>query len=238
MLRSEDVTTPFPSEVTEPLRPKEPVWLEPSTYPNSQVRLAMLAQKTLWKLYTERKIARSWAQIHSVMTSLMLELEDWASEAMTQYTEASHAVGNYEMEHTILKFQYYKLKILINRPALRRIERCCDTNIEDFVAFDQEAAEACVQAAQDVAALLPGTLNTETLYEKGPWWSVVHNSTSAMLINDKSTFPDSTSQSCNPSPSSSSPYPRANISNPSTPSRSLAQRNSLLGCNICAITTT
>jgi hypothetical protein len=188
MLRSEDVTTPLPSKVTEPLRPKEPVRSEPSTYLDSQVRLAMLAQKTLSKLYTERKIARSWAQIHSVMTSLMFELEDWASEAMTPYTEVSHAVVNYEMQHTILRFQYYRLKILIYRPALRRIERCCDTNIEDFVAFDQEAAEACVQAAQDVAALLPGTLNSKTLYEKGPWWSVVHNSTSAMLTNDKSNI--------------------------------------------------
>jgi hypothetical protein len=178
MLRGEDVTTPLPSEVAEPLRPKKPVRSGSSTYPDSQVRLAILAQKTLWKLYTECKIARSWAQIHSVMTSLMLELEDWASEAMMPYTEASQAVLNHQMQHTILKFQYCRLKILIYRPALRRIECCSDTNIEDFVAFDQEAAEACIQTAQDVAALLPETLNAKILYEKGPWWSIVHNSTS------------------------------------------------------------
>jgi hypothetical protein len=198
MLRSEDITTPLPSEVTEPQHPKEPARSGRMTYADSQVRLAMLAQKILWKLYTERRIARSWTQIHAVMTSLMLELEEWASEAMSSYNEASHATLNYDAQYTILKFQYDRLKILISRPALRRIERCCDTNIEDFVAFDQEYAEACIQTAQDVATLLPETLDAKMLYDKGPWWSIVHNSKFPTIAVDRNPHTNPLTQSCNP----------------------------------------
>jgi hypothetical protein len=176
MLRSEDVTTPLPSEVLEPHLQKQAANPWTMTYPDAQVRLAMIAQKTLWKLYTERRTARSWAQIHAVMTSLMLELEDWASEAMPQHSETPHTAPNSEAQHMILKNQHCRLKILITRPALRRIERCPDPNTEDFTALDQEAAEACIQTAQEMASLFPDTLDAKMLYEKGPWWIVIHNS--------------------------------------------------------------
>jgi hypothetical protein len=176
MLHSEDITTPLPSEVLEPQHQKQAPNLRTMTYPDAQVRLAMIAQKTLWKLYTERRTARSWAQIHAVMTSLMLELEDWASDAMPQHSGAPHTAPNSEVQRMMLKNQHCRMKILITRPALRRIERCSDPNTEDFTALDQEAAEACIKTAQEMASLFPETLDAKMLYEKGPWWGVIHNS--------------------------------------------------------------
>jgi hypothetical protein len=176
MLRSEDITTPVPSEVVEPAHQKQATNPGIISYPDAQVRLAMIAQKTLWKLYTERRTARSWSQIHGVMTSLMLELEHWASEALPVYPEPSHTAPHSKFQHMMLKTQHYRMKILITRPALRRIERCSNPNTEDFTAIDQEAAETCIQTAQDVAALFPENLDAKVLYEMGAWWSVIHNS--------------------------------------------------------------
>jgi hypothetical protein len=177
MLQGEEVTTPLLSEVTNPQHQKEPIQPRVMAYSDAQVRLAMIAQKTLRKLYTERRTARSWSQIHTVITSLMQELDDWASEVMPQYNETPHAALNYDMKQMMLRNQYCRMKILITRPALRRIERCSDAGTEDFTAFDQEAAEACIQTAQDMSALLPENLEVKILYEKSPWWTIIHNST-------------------------------------------------------------
>lgn len=174
MLRSQDISTPFPSVVSEQRHSKE--HMPATSFPDGQVRLAIITQNVLSKLYTNRRAVRYWAQVHQIMTSMMSELEEWASEAVPQNVELGHVTPNHEVQQVMLMKQYYRTKILITRPALRRVERCFETGMDDFTSFDLETAEACIQTAQDVTALLPEHVDLKAVYEKGPWWTIMHNS--------------------------------------------------------------
>jgi hypothetical protein len=117
-----------------------------------------------------------------MIISLVGELDKWAVESIPHF----HG-GNWNLSYTqqreglLLKLQYYRLKILITRPSLRRIERCIEAGTDDYNSLDQSVAGTCIQAALDVAAHLAAAPDIKTLYEKGPWWSIVHNSMSMPL---------------------------------------------------------
>jgi hypothetical protein len=173
MLRSDDSTTPFPSNLAELRRPKDPVRTLNTSFSDTQVQMTAITQSILSQLYVERRVTRSWTQIHNLMATMVSELDEWALEAMPPDGEGPSA---HEDQQVLLRKQYCRTKLLITRPALYRIERCAEAGTQDFTAFDYEAAEACIQTAQDMTDLLPDEFNLKTLYEKGPWWAVMHNS--------------------------------------------------------------
>jgi hypothetical protein len=77
-------------------------------------------------------------------------------------------------EQSLLYFCYLSAKICITRPCLCRLDRRLKGQSEESAEFNWRTAEACVQAALDLALLLPEPLNPRWIYEKGPWWSIVH----------------------------------------------------------------
>lgn len=179
MLRSENITTPLPSEVSEEQAQKGPGLT--LAFPDAQIKYATLQRKVLSVLYTEQRVARSWAQIHAIIPALMSDLHEWASEAMPDNIEAWRASADYSMQQVLLKKQYCNMKILITRPALRRMELCLENSTDDYTQFDLEVAEACIQTAQEAASLFPSEIDLKGMYEKGPWWIITHNSTSPTL---------------------------------------------------------
>lgn len=176
MLRIEDITTALPSEISGQQPPKDIV--QPSPFLDMQVRMATITQRVLTKLYTEQREARSWSRIHTIIPTLLGELDAWAQEAMLDSLELVNSMVDHEVQQTTMKKQYCRIKILITRPALRRIELCFHHGTEDFTAFDLETAEACIMTAHDVAALFPQEINLRIMYETGPWWHIAHNSES------------------------------------------------------------
>jgi hypothetical protein len=183
MLRNDDVTTPLPSETDPDYNPQGSTTGPTSmVFPDAQVRVSVITQEVLSQLYIRRISARSWAQTHAVMTSMLSELDDWIAEAMPAHAEGDHVAPEYKMQQNMLRKQYYRVKILITRPALRRVERCFETGIDDVTPFDQEVAKACIQAAQEAASLLPDEVDLKLVYEKGPWWSITHNIMQALAV--------------------------------------------------------
>lgn len=201
MLHSEHVTTPSPSAVA--------IFSQHNTTPTSsmaysdaQIYLASISQEVLSNLYTERRTARPWSQIHSMMTSMQVELDNWALEAMPHPLEDSQSPSDHGAQYMMLKGQYYRVRILITRPSLRRIEQCTERCSENFTPSDQEFAETCIQTAQDVASLLPDEVNPRIIYEKGSWWTAVHRSESSTCTTH-AALEANVHKSCKPSPSSS-----------------------------------
>ena len=190
MLRSEDVTAPLPSDVAEDRHPKDPINTPAISFLDAQVRLAVITQEILSHLYTKRRASRSWAQTHAIITSMMSELDEWSSEAISQHLEGAEMTPDYDLQQISLKKQYFRIKILIARPSLGRIERCSEAGTDDFTLFDQETAEACVQTAHEVASLLPDEVDLKLVYEKGPWWTIMHNSECPTFIinRNKSSY--------------------------------------------------
>jgi hypothetical protein len=149
-----------------------------SGFVDADSNLNLLTQQVITNLYTQRKSTPSWDYIQQTIITLVGDLDKWAVDSIPRYHENNWNMS-YEQQREVmlLKLQYYRLKILTTRPSLRRIERCYETGTDEFTSLDQSVAETCIQAAQDVAALVTGTNNVKTLYEQGPWWSIVHNST-------------------------------------------------------------
>jgi len=176
MIRSDEITTPLPSDVAERRSRHEDQRMPFMSYADAQVRIAVITQEVLSKLYTERRAARSWAQMHAIITSMMSELDDWAAEAVQQQVQEPRPLTEYDFQQMMLGKLYCRTKMFITRPSLRRIERCSEADTEEFDSFDQEAAGACIKTAQEFASLLPRNLDLKSLYEQGPWWILVHNS--------------------------------------------------------------
>lgn len=177
MLRSDDITTPLPSDIEDDQTQQDPSIAPAIPYPDAQVRIAVITQEVHTLLYMKRRSPRSWAQTHAIITSMISELDDWALEAMPQQQlEGAQMLPNYDVQQTMLRKQYCRVKILITRPSLRRVELCHETGTDDATPFDQEIAETCIRTAQDVASLLPEKIDLKLVYEKGPWWTIMHNS--------------------------------------------------------------
>jgi hypothetical protein len=176
MIRSDDITTPLPSDVSRHRDAHRSQHTQSMSYADAQVRIAIITQQILSKLYIERRAARSWAQMHALITSLMSDLDEWAVEALPQHESESCSISKHDSQQIMLRKLYCRTKILITRPSLRRIEECTEACTEDFSLFDREAAEVCIKTAQEVALLLPEEMHFKGVYENGPWWTLIHNS--------------------------------------------------------------
>jgi hypothetical protein len=174
MLRSGDVTTPLPSDRAGDRHQEDSKFAMVMSFQDIQARLAIITQNILSNIYTERRAPRTRTQMQQSMSSLISNLDDWASHALPEHYSSVYSSPIHETHQFSLKNQYLHAKISITRPALRRIEHC--------TAFDRpnthtlEAAETCIRTAQDVAALFPENIHLQLVYEIGPWWSIVSNS--------------------------------------------------------------
>jgi hypothetical protein len=175
MLRNEDITAPLPSDFAATGGKDNSTTSRTMSYEDANVQLATLTQRVSSKLYTERRVTRAWTQIQASITSLLLELDDWALEAMPEHLQGADATPEVQHQQLLLKKQYYRLRLLITRPCLCRFEQCHDLNTGIHTSLDRALAELCIQTAQDEVSLLPDPIDLKLLYEKGPWWTVVHN---------------------------------------------------------------
>jgi hypothetical protein len=176
MIRPEEVLTPLPSDFMKGINQQNFPNMPTMAFPDAQVRLAIITQRAMSQLYTQRGTARPWAQTQAVMTSLTSELDGWALEAMPLQVQDLQNNPTFEKQQTLLRKQYCRLKILITRPSVQLIERCYEAGTEDFTLFDLRAAEMCIRTAHDVTAILPDEADLNIMYEKGSWWTIVHNS--------------------------------------------------------------
>ncbi|KAJ6273224.1 hypothetical protein PSV08DRAFT_385628 [Bipolaris maydis] len=145
--------------------------------------LHMLTQQVIYSLYTQRKLVPPWSRVQQTMVALVGDLDKWVVDCVPHlHSENSAMDYNQQRDNSLLKFQYYRVKILMTRPSLRRIERSTESGSGEFTSLDQSMAEACIQAASDVVALLGTVPDIATLYEKGPWWTIVHNVMQALAI--------------------------------------------------------
>ncbi|KAI4710666.1 hypothetical protein J4E89_004254 [Alternaria sp. Ai002NY15] len=175
IIPNEDITTPLPSAVNSDQTQSVPVLS--LDFLDADIHLNLLTQQIISNLYTQRRSAPSWDYLQQMTISLCEHLDKWAFEYIPQvHSEEWNSARMPQRDVFLLKLQYYRLKVLTTRPSLRRIERCFQAGTDDFNSLDQSVAESCVQAARDVASLLANEPNVRSLYEKGPWWTIVHNS--------------------------------------------------------------
>ena len=147
---------------------------------NAYVNLDLIQHKTLSNLYSARPTIQSWKRMQKEIFSLTTELNEWALQAPLHgsFSTASIAELSLGRQQSVLHFYYLSVKICITRPCLCKQDLRPKGQSEESARFNWRAAEACVQAALDLALFLPEPLSPRWIYEKGPWWSSVHISTS------------------------------------------------------------
>jgi hypothetical protein len=177
IIPNEDITTPLPGAFASDQTQRAGV--VNFDFLNADTNLNLLTQQIISHLYTQRKSTPSWDYLQQTTAALVGDLDKWAVDHISEFrSQESNSAHMQQRDVFLLKLQYYRLKILCTRPSLRRIERCFEAGTDDFNSLDESVAEACVRAAHDVASLLASEPQLKSLYEKGPWWTIVHNSTS------------------------------------------------------------
>jgi hypothetical protein len=151
-----------------------------SPFLSEHVKISLITRKVLKNLYSARTASSSWEHIQTVISSLIAELDNWAASALPSGSgnPNSHLDFSAQREQVLLSFHYYSIKIQITRPCLCRLERRIQGQSDGSANFNQKTAESCVQAALDLTLLLPDLIDPVSLYQKGPWWNITHNSAS------------------------------------------------------------
>jgi hypothetical protein len=201
IIPNEDITTPLPGVLassSDQHQQQQPQQTQQRAatgtinldFLDADTNLNLLTQQIISNLYTQRRSAPSWDYLQQATVSLVGDLDKWAVDHLPElrssqewnnnnpasYRQQQQQQQQQQREGFLLKLQYYRLKILSTRPSLRRVERCFEAGTDDFNSLDQSVADTCVRAAQDVASLLVSEPHVKSLYEKGPWWTIVHNS--------------------------------------------------------------
>ncbi|KAF2868236.1 hypothetical protein BDV95DRAFT_610203 [Massariosphaeria phaeospora] len=171
--------------MSSPTSPKR-VAMTPSetSYFDASVKLNLITQKILYELYSPQIASQNWAHIQKTIRSLASELEEWAQMVIPAGcgTNLGHMAESRQRDQIRLSFHYCSSKLLLTRPCLCRVERRIKNQSTSSVNFDQRAAETCVEAARDMTALLPEVPNPRHIYERGPWWAIVHYIMQALAV--------------------------------------------------------
>lgn len=142
------------------------------------IKIGLITRKVLKDLYSARTASFSWKHIQTLISSLTADLDNWAASALPSRSGSpdSNLEFDSQRKQVLLSFHYHNVKILITRPCLCRLERRIQGQSDKSTNFNQNMAEACVQAAQNMTLLLPDQPDPVIIYQKGPWWSMTHNS--------------------------------------------------------------
>lgn len=156
------------------------------TYLRNVVQWCEIAQEAM-HLYGTSTVGQSWRYIQQSIASLNEELETWATslpDGLRFFDRQGGAGRQYLREQNALEILYHNIKILINRPCLCRLDRRIVNQTASSTDFNERSAMTCVASAKAIAQLLPNDpdRNLVSLYESGPWWSMVHNIMQSIVV--------------------------------------------------------
>ncbi|PSN72565.1 hypothetical protein BS50DRAFT_658531 [Corynespora cassiicola Philippines] len=155
-----------------------------SSFLVAHIKIGLITQKVLKSVYSARTAVESWGNLQKEISNLLRELEGWAQESQIYSATPPDIGGNSDSlrERMLLRMYHSSTKMLITRPCLCRIERRIPDQSRNSANFNDKTAGACIEAAKDLAQLLPDEPNPRYIYELGPWWSMTHNIVQALAV--------------------------------------------------------
>lgn len=146
-------------------------------------KLCMIEQRSMTALYSAKVVAKSWKDIQDTISSLGQDLEVWEASLPSGLRLAQpDSTASYQRERLIVHMSYIRVKILVTRPCLCRVDSRVPGQTAVSKSFDQRMARMCVLAAQELTDVLPKKATAAHLYQIGPWWSMVHHLMQATTI--------------------------------------------------------
>ncbi|CEL04455.1 hypothetical protein ASPCAL05585 [Aspergillus calidoustus] len=148
------------------------------------VELGLIMQRAIDALYAPGAGRKSWRSIEMIISALNGRADSWLSKlpAELHFTQGAPAC---EKERLSLAFSFYSTKILITQPCLSRLLRQASggSQVETFCTT---TAALCGDLATQMLELLPSTPDLSWVYQRSPWWSLVHyimQATTVLLIS-------------------------------------------------------
>ncbi|KAK9239920.1 fungal-specific transcription factor domain-containing protein [Lipomyces kononenkoae] len=157
-----------------------------------EIGLSKILGKVMDRLYVPAVINERWSTVQQIIEELNNELDKWKDGLTDEFSidfnidiaSAGDDLTRLRMR-TILAFQYYDIKRLINRPCL------CHTEIPNESAqskeFSWRCAVQCMQAGHRSLSLIPDLVPSPTLHQLTrdlirvlPWWNIAHYLMSSM----------------------------------------------------------
>jgi hypothetical protein len=163
-------------------------------YFRSLVDVNSITQDILSGLYSPRVSVLSWETVEGLIPSFLDILKHWEATALIDDIDVTapsfrQALRNSATadtrilrEQLLLRFYYSSTKILITRPCLCRLDLRIQKQSAASFKFDLSMVGICVQAARDMAALLPDGPDPGYIDTFGPYWSIVHFLMQAMAV--------------------------------------------------------
>lgn len=142
-----------------------------------------IEQRSMTALYSTKVVVKSWKDIQETISSLGRDLEVWEASLPSDLRPAQpDSTASYQRERVIVHMSYIRVKILVTRPCLCRVDNRVPGQTEVSKNFDRRMARVCVLAAQELTDVLPEQATAAFLYQIGPWWSMVHHLMQATTV--------------------------------------------------------
>ena len=150
----------------------------------ARVKLAVIMQKALSKLYLPRASMVPWQQTQKEITSLTREIDEWVAEALPEGLGPVDFIQEHraQCEPLLLRFHYHSARLVISRPSLCRLERRIKAHSDASATFDKNTAKTCIHAAQEITRLFPDQPDLMFIYQRSPWWCTVHYIVQAIAV--------------------------------------------------------
>ena len=146
-------------------------------------RLGILTNEVMSRLYRAGVSDETWAQVQKKITDFNARIDEWLRSLppVLDFTKKQRD-QQFHRHRLHLGFAYYSTRIIINRPALCRIDRKMTGESGKAKENDRIAAAKCVHSAQAVTEMLPNVPNPVYLYGVAPWWCLVHHLVQASTV--------------------------------------------------------
>lgn len=176
--RSKSTSSDSPTTSDQPhayVEPTENV-ITLDAFLDSWIHLDIIQHKILSTLYSAGTAGYSWKHMQREITALTTKLDEWALQALPRglYGTSTTIDHNQPREHILLYLYYQSVRICVSRPCLCRLDKRIGGQSDESEQFDEKTADACIQAALDVARCLPEPTTPQWFYENGCWWSGIH----------------------------------------------------------------
>lgn len=146
-------------------------------------KLTMIGQRAMIGIYSAKLMAKSWKDMQGTIASLCGELETWAATLPSGLNFAQpNSSGNFRRELLIVHMSYIRVKIIITRPCLCRLDSRIANQTKFSDEFNKKMARVCVNAAKELANILSGQADAAYLYQIGPWWSMTHHLMQSLTV--------------------------------------------------------
>jgi hypothetical protein len=148
------------------------------------VKVAVIMQKALSKLYLPRTSMGPWQQTQKEITLLTREIDEWVAEALPEGLGPVDSTQEHcaQREQLLLRFHYHSARLVVSRPSLCRLERRIKVQSVASATFDQNTAKTCLHAAHEITRLFPDQPDLMFIYQRTPWWCIVHYIMQAIAV--------------------------------------------------------